>query len=207
MHESPWPPVHRPAECLRVPGLEMHRWRPEDTAALFEVVRRSREHLMPWMPWAAAYDESSAAEYTRGCETGWAERDHFDYRLASPDGSERILGSASLMARLGRGALEIGYWVHAEHTRRGLATRAAAALTVAGLSIPGVRRVEIHHDVGNVASGRIPERLGYTLAGEYVRIPGNPEGVSALSCGTLAVWVLHADRLADSPAARLVASA
>jgi ribosomal-protein-serine acetyltransferase len=206
MHVTRWPPVDRPGEILRAPCLELHRWRPEDAADLLAVVRHSREHLVPWMPWALAYDDASAADYTRGCETAWAERDHFDYRLASPDGSVRILGSASLMARLGPGALEIGYWVHVDHVGRGLATRAAAALTVAGLSIPGVRRVEIHHDVGNVASGRIPARLGYTRAGEYVRIPGNPEGIAAQACGTLAVWVLTAEELAGSPAVGLAAA-
>lgn len=206
MHETPWPPVTRPGESLRAPGLELHRWRPEDWADLFAVVQHSREHLVQWMPWAQGYDEAAAAEYTRSCETAWAARDHYDYRLAAPDGSARILGSASLMARLGPGALEIGYWVHADHVGRGVATRAAAALTVAGLTIPGVCRVEIHHDIGNLASGRIPARLGYTRAGEYARIPGDPEGIAAQACGTLAVWVLRSDELADSSAARLVAT-
>lgn len=42
----------------------------------------------------------------------------------------------------------------------------AAALTEAALGLPGIDRVEIHHDVANVASGRIPAKLGYTRLGE-----------------------------------------
>ena len=34
------------------------------------------------------------------------------------------------------------------------------------LGLPGIDRVEIHHDVANVASGRIPAKLGYTRLGE-----------------------------------------
>jgi hypothetical protein len=37
-------------------------------------------------------------------------------------------------------------------------------LTEAGLAVEGVDIVEIHHDAANVASGRIPEKLGYTEA-------------------------------------------
>lgn len=47
------------------------------------------------------------------------------------------------MARIGPGGLETGYWVHQAHTRRGLATAAAAALTDAALALPGIDRVEI----------------------------------------------------------------
>ena len=43
----------------------------------------------------------------------------------------------------------------------GYATRAAAALTDAGLGVAGVDRVEIHHDRANAVSGRVPARLGY----------------------------------------------
>jgi RimJ/RimL family protein N-acetyltransferase len=199
----------RPADRLRAPGLLLHRWCPADTDDLLAVVQRSREHLLPWMPWAHAYDGPAAGDYIRGCETAWAERERFDYRIAPADGSRRVIGSASLMARVGPGALEIGYWVDVDSVGRGVATRAAAALTVAGLALPGVRRIEIHHHVGNTVSGRIPERLGYTRAGEYSRIPGKslepvaPAGAAKEPAGNLAVWVLGADELAASFAAVL----
>jgi RimJ/RimL family protein N-acetyltransferase len=56
--------------------------------------------------------------------------------------------------------------VHSDWTRRGLATDAAAALTDAALALPGVGWVEIYHDAANLASGRIPAKLGYTRLGE-----------------------------------------
>jgi RimJ/RimL family protein N-acetyltransferase len=49
---------------------------------------------------------------------------------------------------------------------RGIATDAAAALTDAALGLPGIDRVEIYHDAANLASERIPAKLGYTRLGE-----------------------------------------
>ena len=69
------------------------------------------------------------------------------------------------MARIGDGGLEIGYWVHPGFTGRGVATAAAAALTEAALALPGIDRVEIHHDILNLASGRVPAKLGYDCVG------------------------------------------
>jgi RimJ/RimL family protein N-acetyltransferase len=56
--------------------------------------------------------------------------------------------------------------VHGDWTGRGIATDAAAALTETALGLPGIDRVEIHHDAANVASGRIPAKLGYTRLSE-----------------------------------------
>jgi ribosomal-protein-serine acetyltransferase len=95
------------------------------------------------------------------------------------------VGSAGLMARIGPGGLEIGYWVHPSWTGRGVATSAAAALTDAALSLPDVDRVEIHHDEANKASGRVPEKLGYELVGE---VPSSPDMIAPGDSGTVKVW-------------------
>jgi RimJ/RimL family protein N-acetyltransferase len=74
-----------------------------------------------------------------------------------------VVGAAGLHRRIGPRAIEIGYWVHVDHTGRGIATRVAAALTEAALALPDVDRVEIHCDRANVRSAAIPRRLGYRL--------------------------------------------
>ena len=43
---------------------------------------------------------------------------------------------------------------------------ATAALTEAGLGIPGIDRIEIHHDRANTASRGIPVRLGFSKVAE-----------------------------------------
>lgn len=156
-------PVARPAELLSHGQVSLRRWRGDDAAALLAAVMESQQHLRPWMPWADHYGEDSAAEYLRECDAQWASGDGFSYAIIA---SGQIVGSAGLHRRVGEGGLEIGYWVHGEWTGRGIATDAAAALTGAALGLPGVSRVEIHHDAANVASGRIPAKLGYARLGE-----------------------------------------
>jgi RimJ/RimL family protein N-acetyltransferase len=79
---------------------------------------------------------------------------------------DRVAGSCGLHRRRGPDVLEIGYWTHPAFTRRGLATTAARLLTGAAFSLPGIARVEIHHDEANAASAGVPRRLGFVLAGK-----------------------------------------
>jgi ribosomal-protein-serine acetyltransferase len=152
-----------PPDVLSHGQVTLRRWRPGDAAALLAAVIESQEQLRPWMHWADGYDQDRAAEYLRGCETEWASGETFAYAVIVAD---QIVGSAGLHNRVGDEALEIGYWVHSGWTGRGIATDAAAALTAAAIALPGVERVEIHHDAANPASGRIPEKLGYARLGE-----------------------------------------
>ena len=77
---------------------------------------------------------------------------------------ETIAGSIGLMARIGPGGLEIGYWVHQAYTRRGLATAGSAALVEQAFALPGIERVQIVHDELNFRGG-VPRKLGFTEIG------------------------------------------
>lgn len=70
------------------------------------------------------------------------------------------LGGTGLHARCADG-LEIGYWIHCAHGRRGYATEAAAALTAAAFGLPAVQQVQIRCDPLNHVSAAVPARLGY----------------------------------------------
>ncbi|HEX6854345.1 MAG TPA: GNAT family N-acetyltransferase [Streptosporangiaceae bacterium] len=171
--------MHRPRETLTHGPVTLHRWRAGagPAAELAQAITQSAELLRPWMPWARGeYGLADAEEFLASCEQGWDAGTEFNYAIRSGPvlaGSElagsELAGSAGLMARIGPGGLEIGYWVHAGHVRRGLATAAAAALTAEAFTLPGITRVEIRHDELNVASGGIPRKLGFT----FVRaVPG-----------------------------------
>jgi ribosomal-protein-serine acetyltransferase len=154
--------MDRPPEELSTGAVSLRRWRADDAELCFRLVTESKDHLLPWMPWAAGYDVATATEYLRGCEAGWQSGEQFNY-LVLVDG--QAAGSAGLMARIGPGGLEIGYWVHPGYVNRGVATAAAGALTEAAFALPGVHRVEIIHDVNNVASERVPVKLGFGHVG------------------------------------------
>jgi ribosomal-protein-serine acetyltransferase len=176
--------VERPRAILTHEPVTLRRWRAADADLVYRAVTESIDHLRPWMPWAADYDRSSAADFLRQCEQDWDSGAAFNYAIIS--GGD-IAGSCGLMARIGPGGLEIGYWVHSGYTRRGLATAAAAALAAEAFTIPGIDRVEIVHDAANVASGGIPRKLGFTMIG---RRPPQAEQPAGGEDGTDVVWRL-----------------
>jgi ribosomal-protein-serine acetyltransferase len=173
------------ADVLPAGPVTLRRWRAGDADALYRAVRDSIEHLAPWMPWVAGgYSSADAEAYVARAVEQWGT--DYDYAIVGPDGD--VIGSCSLMSRIGAAGFEIGYWVHQRHTGRGYATAAAAALTAEAFRI-GAERVEIVHDVANVASGVVPRRLGFTEVEHRPAEEPSPAGT-----GLVAVWRLHAPR-------------
>lgn len=175
--------MERPAELLRDDdGLTLRRWTAEDVPVVHEVVTDSLDHLSPWMPWAAnGYTEWDAAEFVLNSQVEWTRSETFAYAVALPDAG--VIGSCTLMTRIGAGGLEIGYWLSARHCGLGFATRAAAMLVQESFRV-GADRVEILHDEANVRSGGVPRRLGFT---EVDRRPA-PEPWASGQVGTHVVW-------------------
>lgn len=176
------PPEHLTQDRADFGRVELRRWRASDADLCFRLVTESLEHLRPWMPWATDdYELADAQDYMERCEDSWADGTAFQYLIIA-DGTPA--GSAGLMARIGPGALEIGYWVHPASIGRGVATAASAALTAAALALPGIDHVEIHHDERNLASGRVPAKLGYT----HVETRAERVEMAPGDSGTTLVW-------------------
>lgn len=137
--------------------------------ALGAAIESSLEHLRPWMGWAAEEPSSRAERLSRieHWHLGWEEGRDSVLGIFARDGA--LVGGAGLHRRVGPGGVEIGYWVHVDHIRRGYATETAGALTGAAFELPDIERVEIHHDKANLASGGVPRRLGFTLVEEAPR--------------------------------------
>jgi RimJ/RimL family protein N-acetyltransferase len=184
--------VPRPPEVLEHGPATLRRWRFGDEEAAYVAVIESRDHLRPWMPWAQGYSREHAAEFVAGCDRDWESGLAFNYAITV---GRAIAGSCGLMARIGPGGLEIGYWVHRDYVRRGLATAATAALTSAAFTLPGIDRVEIVHDELNGPSEAVPRKLGFTRAGERT-LDFPPEAGTGLGI----VWRL------DRPAGAAVAN-
>ena len=177
-----------PPEELEAEGLRLRRWSADDLDALYVAVIASQEHLAPWMPWARDYSQDGTHAFLDGLGTSWAERTDFGWGIWDGD---TLVGGVGLHDRQGEGTLEIGYWSHVHHAGRGIARRAAAAVTRAALELPGVQRLEIRSAVTNVRSARIPEALGYRRDREVRR--ASDEGGDT---DTTVVWVLERD---DTP--------
>jgi RimJ/RimL family protein N-acetyltransferase len=155
---------HPPERMPTASGAVLRRARPTDADAFADAVDASLAHLRRWMPWAVPVAAEAPVQRDRlvMADASWA--DGTDYEFAILPADERgIIGGCGLMRRIEPGAIEIGYWVHVDHTRRGHATAAARALTDAAWTLPDVERVEIHCDEANTASAAVPARLGYRL--------------------------------------------
>ena len=172
----------RPNELIKHAPVTLRRFRAEDVDALFDAVTESLDELRPWMPWAADYSRASAEEYLAGSVKDWDEGTAYNYAILTQGA---LAGGIGLMTRCGPGGLEIGYWVRSAYTGRGLATAATEALVGQAFGLPGVDWVEIVHDELNVASGRIPRKLGFTETGRRPLDIRPPSGT-----GTGVVWRL-----------------
>ncbi|MHB1734480.1 MAG: GNAT family N-acetyltransferase [Ferrimicrobium acidiphilum] len=172
-----------------------------DADYLYEAVLASMDHLRPWMPWVTGYNRQMADEYVSQALRVASGQPAHEAIYVPTDSENSFLGVFGLHARLGPGALEIGYWVDVRHTCRGVGTLSATLLTEAAFSITDVERVEIHHDEANRASGAIPERLGYERLASHRREPEAPAEV-----GVEVPWRMLRSSWPSSKAAKLLAA-
>jgi RimJ/RimL family protein N-acetyltransferase len=175
-----------PPERIELPGYVLRRMTVRDAPAVSEAAGESLEHLRPWMPWATPDGVSVEVQRVRmtGPAWSWSPEGDYGYGVFLADG--RLVAALGLHRRVGPGALEIGYWVHVNHTRRGIATAAARALTDVGFALRGVRRMEIHCDAANVASAAVPAKLGYRMVGSEDHEPEAPGEE-----GRRLIWVVY----------------
>ena len=156
----------RPAAHVQGSRVLIRRHHPDDAAALHAAISDSVDHLRPWMPWAKLEPLQLSARQTLIAE--WIERwdagDDFNYAIVE---AGTLVGGCGLHRRVGPLGLEIGYWTRSNAIGRGVATDAARCLVKAAFDMAGIDCVEIHHDIANIASGRIPARLGFTLMDEH----------------------------------------
>jgi RimJ/RimL family protein N-acetyltransferase len=191
-------PQNRTAYRVHTDRLVLRCWSPEDAPALRRVLDACDAHLRPMIPFMK--DEprflQQTAQWLRG------HRAAFDlgqmYRYAVFDAEEQnLVGENMLLARVGPGGLEIGYWTHKDAIGKGFATEASSAMIRVAFEIEKVKRVEIMCAPENKASASIPARLGFTHEATLKKRALDSEG----DICDLMVWSLFAEDYLSSPAA------
>jgi RimJ/RimL family protein N-acetyltransferase len=165
---------------------------------LASAIETSLQHLRPWMPWARREPEGlrRKARRLRRFRARFEQGTELIYGMFDRD-EARVIGGIGLHRRIGQGAGEIGYWVHRDHTNRGLATDATAAVTRVGFEIEKLARIEIHCDPANAPSAAIPRKLGYS---HQVTVPACVFSPTEAPRDTM-FWVLLREGFPLSPAA------
>jgi len=136
-----------------------------DVPRLFEAARESVEHIYPWLPWChAGYTEENAREWIAQQVQSFPQGQEYQFTINAADG--RFLGGCGLNALdpLHRLA-NLGYWVRASATGRGVATAAVRQLAAWAFAHTELSRLEIVVAATNTASLRVAERAGAVREG------------------------------------------
>ena len=175
-------------------SLTIRSWRETDAEELSAAIAASIDHLRPFLPWVTQ-EPLSLAERRAQIARWRDEADAGGDEVVGLFLDGAVVGGSGFHRRIGPGGLEIGYWVHVDFTRRGIASAASRALTDYAFSMADIDRVEIHHDVGNVASEGVPRGLGFRLVGAEAR-----EAKAPAETGVHRIWrVTRAEWIARSP--------
>lgn len=163
MNNETW---SNPAYRIETQRLVVRCYDPSDATKLAESIQESLEHLRPWMPWAHAEPEPIEEKVRRLQRFRGMFDLGQDFIYGIFDAREtKLLGGTGLHNRLGEDQLEIGYWIHKDYKNQGLVSESTAALVKVAFELLHVHRIEIHCDPANLASARIPKKLGFTHEG------------------------------------------
>src|SRR5262249_14844073 len=108
-----------------------------------------------------------------------------EWRFAMLTSDERTLvGEIDLFPRSATGRVpfvdadraEIGYWLRADETGRGLVTEAVRAIVGVATRTGRFTHLEIRCDARNAPSAAVPKRLGFQLATTIDEPPASAEG-------------------------------
>jgi ribosomal-protein-serine acetyltransferase len=169
-------PVPRPQ--LQNDRLTLQRFTRRDAGTLDEAIRESLSDLNQWLPWARLdYTASDTTAFIRESIQAWKEERAWDYSVRSNDDPRTHIGNISFwtVSKLGKIA-EIGYWVRSGETSRGVCTEAVGLLLEEIFNSLGYHKIVLRIAVGNDASDRVAEKLGFTREGvlrEELLIRGN----------------------------------
>jgi RimJ/RimL family protein N-acetyltransferase len=142
LHLRPWQSGDAPAVLAACQDPEVVRWTSVPQPYTAEAARA-------WV------EEQAPALWATGRATPFAVLDAT---------SGALLGSAGLQG-IEHGTAEVGYWLAPEARGRGVATEALAAVCRWGFGALGLGRITWLAYVGNDASRRVAERVGFAFEG------------------------------------------
>ncbi|MGH8944935.1 MAG: GNAT family N-acetyltransferase [Acidimicrobiia bacterium] len=167
-----------PRPRLESERLILQKFTRRDGPTLDDAIRVSLADLHQWLPWARMdYTTVDTTSFIWDSTQAWKEDRAWDYSVRMKDDPGTHVGNISMwtVSKLGKIA-EIGYWVRTDRTSRGICTEAVDRLLEEAFTAMGFHKVVLRIAVGNDASDRVAEKLGFTREGtlrEELLIRGN----------------------------------
>jgi len=121
------------------------------------------EELQRWIPVPVPYEREHAAEWVAGGPGSWAEDDELRW-VVTDRADGRLLGAMGLHPRDAT-MREIGFWAAPWARGSGVMTAAGRLACRWGFEDLGLGRIEWWAGVGNQASWRVAEKLGFRREG------------------------------------------
>ncbi|MEW2285867.1 GNAT family N-acetyltransferase [Streptomyces sp. NPDC047841] len=163
-------PVLTPGVLARIPqpalpaagGTLLRPWRAEDAPAVHAAFE---DPVLRHWHGRSCDSADEAAGWIAQWRQGWAEEREAQWAVVD-EGTDELLGRVALRRIvLSDGVAEIAYWTVAGARGRGVALRAATALTRWAFDEAGFHRLELMHAIANPASCRVAGKAGFALEG------------------------------------------
>lgn len=141
--------------------IVVRRWMERDIDD--SIVACADPEVVRWIPRIPTpYREQDAREFLEHTEKGWEEGTAFSFAITERT-SRRTVGSIGVTVN---GAIgEVGYLVFADYRRRGIGERALKLVSRWALEELGIGRLQLTTMIGNVASARLAEKVGFRREG------------------------------------------
>lgn len=146
------------------PGIDVGLLELHHAERLFEAVDSNRGHLGAWFPWVATTIEVQVTrDFIQSQLDAWAAGTGLCCGIFEGDRVVGTIGCHAINARMKH--VEIGYWLAADVTGRGLMTRAVKAMIDYLVARRGFHRIVIKARVDNAPSIAVATRHGFKYEG------------------------------------------
>ncbi|WP_079707904.1 GNAT family N-acetyltransferase [Paraliobacillus ryukyuensis] len=144
--------------------------KPGDGKAVYQAIQASKEELKQWLSFAQKDQTEEETEINiREAYVKFIKRE--DLRLLLFNKQTGVLVGSSGLHQINWDVprFEIGYWLDTRYSGQGYMTEAVQGICQFAFDELGANRIEICCDEKNQKSRAIPERLGFTLEGIFLK--------------------------------------
>ena len=148
---------------LETANLQLERAQTIFADSAWRAIKSSLRELKPWLPWTVNASLEETTTFLEGAAKRWSAGTGWCFVILSEEAVAGVIELSSYDPMLA--SAEVGYWIRSDLAGRGFMTEAGRALLDFGWDHVGLYRISLLAAVGNVASNRVAQKLGFRLEG------------------------------------------